>query len=314
MQTIPTPAVTPDINITDKTICISLEFGRIGNSKKVSTAEIEVNADSELIAVSKKLLKSKELAAIVKHDAETAEWVKNRSVPSMFRRGVYLVKLEAVEQIENYLQERSPQRDDLIQAFLEVYDAQKGEAEQHLRDVYDPTDYPPRGVVASRFAFEWSWIAFNTPTKLKEISTGFWEMEKAKAAAKFENATENAKLLLRVQMKELVDHLVERMTPGEDGKRRIFKSTTLSNITEFLDTFSLRNITSDSEMEYLVTQAKSLLNGVDPETLRKSDVDAECLATGFGTVKKFLDDMVTTAGSRKITFDQEAEEESNPFA
>ena len=77
----------------------------------------------------------------------------------------------------------------------------------------------------------------------------------------------------------------------------------------------MRDITSDAEMEFLVGQAKQLLNGVDPKTLRTSEVDAECLVTGFKTVQTFLDGMVVDAGSRKIVFSPEDEnDEENPFA
>jgi hypothetical protein len=288
----------------------------VGNSKKVASAEVEVDADKDLVGVTKKLLKSKEWTAVKSFDTETSNWVKNRSVPSMFRKGVSLVKMDFVEAVETYLNERVPQREALVQAFMEVYEAQKTEAELHLRSLYNLKDYPPRAAVESRFYFEWSWIMFSVPGKLKEISAGFFKMEQAKAAAKWENATENAKLLLRAQMKKLVDHLVDRMTPGEDGKRKTFQKTTVSNLTEYLENFSVRNVTSDAELEYLVEQSKKLLNGADPELLRKNDVDADCLAKGFSTVKQFLDTMVQDAGSRKITFSEESDEDSpddNPF-
>ena len=330
--TMPAPSGLPTLNITDRTVAINLTIGRPGNSKKVSKSQIsektenstitqdaavEVDADKDLVGVSKKLLKSKELQAIVKHDAESADWVKARSVPSMFKKGIHLVKIQAVQQIEDYLLEAQRVRKEvLIPAFLAVYDQQRQEAEQHLRGIYNAADYPPRGVVAASFVFEWQYITFATPGKLKEISADFFEREKAKAAEKWSQATEQAKILLRVQMKDLVDHLVERMTPGDDGKRKVFKKTTVSNISEFLANFSLRNVTDDAEMDFLVGQAKKLLDGVDPEQLRKSEVDAECLQKGFSTVKTFLDAMVEDAGSRKIVFDQEEEEEeaSNPFA
>jgi len=325
----PMPAAAPGMNITDKTVALNLTFGRVGNSKKVPKSQIqekaagdatptqdcavEVDADKNLVGVSKRLLKSKELADIQSHDSEVAQWVKDRSVPSMFRRGIYLVKIEAVQQIEEYLQAAAAKRADLIAKFLAVYDKQKAEAEQHLRGVYDPQDYPPKGVVAATFVFEWSYITFATPAKLKEISSDFFEKERAKAEAKWSQATEEAKLLLRAQMKDLVDHLLERLEPGEDGKKKIFKSSTVSNIATFLENFKIRNVTDDAEMELLVGNAQKLLSNIDPKDLRENEAVRSNMAAGFGMVKTFLDQMVETAGSRKIVLEEEPETEESIF-
>ena len=309
-----TMTTTTEQNIAQQTICISLEFGRIGNSKKVNTSQIEVDADKDLIGVSKRLLKSKELAAIAHHDAETAEWVKNRSVPSMFKRGIYLIKLSAVESIIDYLKQRRAERLSLIAAFLAVYNQQKADAEIHLRGVYNPNDYPPLSVVASRFIFEWRLVGFDTPGRLKEIKESIWAEERDKAAADFESVKENAKMLLRAQLKDLVDHLIERLQPGEDGKKKIFKGSTVTNIAEFLENFKIRDLSDDAEMDLLVANAQKILSGVDPKDIRENEAVRDNMAAGFGLVKNFLDQMVTVGGSRKLTLDECEEEEEDIFA
>ncbi len=109
-------------------------------------------------------------------------------------------------------------------------------------------------------------------------------------------------------MKDLVDHLIERLQPGEDGKRKKFHASNVQNISTFLDNFQIRNVTDDAELAQLVEVSKQLLSGVSPDDLRKNEVDRECLTKGFGKVKEFLDTMVETAGSRKIVLEEEPEE------
>lgn len=102
------PPMQPS-NVTDKTVCISLSFGSVGNSRKVSTSQVEVDTDKTMLRVTKTLLDSDELAAIGKLDAETRAAIVAIALPSFFRSGVYLVPIPAIEMIEGILEFRQEQ-------------------------------------------------------------------------------------------------------------------------------------------------------------------------------------------------------------
>ena len=66
-----TATMTPEVetqgaNLARETVCIAVSFGLLGNSRKVANSAVEVDADKNLIKVSKTLLESKELDAIRK--------------------------------------------------------------------------------------------------------------------------------------------------------------------------------------------------------------------------------------------------------
>ena len=300
----------PTLNVTEKTVCISITFGALGNSRKVSTSEVEVDADKSMIRVNKTLLDAAELKAITKHDGELRSWLVDISLPSFFRAGFYLVPIAAIQKVQERLTEGQTKRADLIEAFLKVYKQRKSEAETRLKGLYNPTDYPAPSRVRAMFVFEWSWISFTTPGKLKEISATFFEQEQQKAATKWAQATEEITLLLREQLKEMVDHMVERLTPGEDGKANRFHSSSLANLNQFFENFKLRNVTDDAQLDMIVQSAQQLLSGVDAQSIRDNEAVRDNTAKGLGLVKQCLDSLVVEAGSRKITFESEEEAEA----
>ncbi len=60
-----TIAVTdPGVDLAKKTVCIKVRLSTMGNTRKVSTAQIEADADKDLLRVSKQQVESAELKTI----------------------------------------------------------------------------------------------------------------------------------------------------------------------------------------------------------------------------------------------------------
>jgi hypothetical protein len=297
----------PEVNVTDKTSCVSITFGSLGNTRKVSTSEVEVDADKSLIHVNKMLLDSPELKAISKHDAETRSTVLAISLPSFFRAGFYLVPIAAIPKVEDILKAAQSKRLYLVEAFLKTYKDHKAQAELRLKGLYQAADYPSASRVRACFIFEWTWLTFSTPSRLKEISAEFFAQEQAKAATHWQQATDEITLLLRSSLKDLVDHMVERLTPGDDLKPKRFHATTVTNLQEFLANFAIRNVTDDAQLDMIVKSAQQLLSGVDADLIRSNEAVRDSTKSGFELVKQCLDTLVTEAGSRKIVFESDDE-------
>ena len=54
----------PGVDLAKKTVCIKMRLSTMGNTRKVSTSQIEADADKDLLRVSKHLLDSAELKAM----------------------------------------------------------------------------------------------------------------------------------------------------------------------------------------------------------------------------------------------------------
>ena len=104
----------------------------------------------------------------------------------------------------------------------------------------------------------------------------------------------------------LIHSLLPRSTVnGPGGKPLRFKESTVSNLIDFLANFEFRNVTDDTELQSLTTQARQLLQGVSADDLRTtSDLRAK-VQQGMAGIASQLDTMLTRSGGRKFRFDEE---------
>jgi len=309
---------TVDIALFQNSVAFSLTQKRWGNRRKARIEDISITSNgnaveaqnsSKLLRLSKILIEADEYDAIVSHQGETRNRIEALSVPSFFKRGIVLIGTGAIDQIESYMNQRKAQQDELVMRFAEVYPQKILEAEERLGKInpklFDASNYPMVTEMMQCFDVRWNWIAFGVPDSLPQQ---LFEAEKAKAEAVWKDATDQITLCLRGGFKELVDHMVDRLTvaPGEDKK--IFKNTLIGNMIDFLDTFKSRNIVNDQQLNDLVEQARNVMSGITPDALRKDEELRAAVAEQFVVMKANIDQMIEEMPTR--TFDFGGDEEA----
>src|SRR5712692_5917140 len=85
-------------DLAQRTVCVKV---RLGNTRKVSTSQVEVDTDKSLIRVSKHLIDSKELRTIANFDGEVRRYLYDTCLP--FEAGIHLCPLALLEQMEGKL-------------------------------------------------------------------------------------------------------------------------------------------------------------------------------------------------------------------
>ncbi len=151
----------------------------------------------------------------------------------------------------------------------------------------------------SRVAF--TYVGITVPEALAEISADLYAREKEKAAKAWEDAKVESVRALREEMADLVEHLKDRLTPDADGKPKVFRNSLLDNLTEFCQSFPLRDVAGDSALADIVTKLQAL-KGLDADSIRNSTRVRETLASTMEEVKRVADELVTTAPVRKFRF------------
>lgn len=286
----------------DKAVFLSLKVSILGNSRKVSAQAVDVDADKEMLRVSKQLLDSPEYEAIKSLAGVVRKTVKQLSLPAdWLRSGMSLVPLPLVEKLDEKLAEYRTQLAGLVAKFCEMYEFRKADAEQRLKDLYNPEDYPAIDKVRGSFQIEHQYLSMNVPDSLKEVKAEIWERERQAASSQWQEAIGEMRTLLRVQFKELVDHLTDRLTPSPDGKKKIFKDSMIGNFKEFLEVFDMKNIGEDAELADLVGKARLALAGKTANQLRNSSSTKTAVREAFGNIKSVLDSMLTDQPTRAIT-------------
>ena len=292
--------------IMDRAVILVLEISRAGNRRSVSSDAIEIDAEREDIRISKRLLEAPQLRAILKHDRSIRRFIKARCLPSYFKAGMSLLPLALVEAVDTRLAELAAHREVLVAQFIEDYPELVHHAQTRLRGLFDPSDYPDPEVVRGAFEFSWRYITLSVPTTLAAIDRSIFSREREKAAEQWDEAARSIQTLLRANMAELIGHMTERLTPGADGQAKSFGNSMVGNLTEFLRNFDARNITDDAALAALVARARELLEGVDPQTLRRSDNLRETVREGFSGLQRSLDQMVGNRPARRIVLNRPA--------
>lgn len=308
MKTKTTSSGTDTPGVLRNAMLFSLTRRAWSNRRRADKNKVETNADKKNLNLTKRLLNSPELDALMDHLQETYDWCLARAMPSTaMRRGMYFVKRDMIPVFEAYLVDAKRQLSEkYLPKFIETYEECKLEMKMDkeqggLGDMYNENDYPKPEDIPVMFDIQWAWLALSVPNELPEEIR---ERETAKLRESYEKAQDEIVSALREGFKQLVDHAVERLTPGADGKQKVLHATAVENIREFFETFSARNLMNDSELAGVVEQAKKILGDTDIDTLRKEAPVRERIAAQFSDVTKVLDGLVTTRPGRRFALDE----------
>jgi hypothetical protein len=312
--------VTRAATLTDKAVCVQIELHGIGCRRTVSTSQIEVTGDADkatdktLLAASKKLFVSPEYDRLKKLDGRIRQYVYAQAIQSGLSSGFYWLPIPAVQRVHEKLKEFRAERQKIIDEWTtplegetqSPYEKEIDAIQPKLGPLFNRGDYLSVDRVRKMHWFEWSYVSFGAPEKLKSISIEMYQAAQDQAARKVEQAAELAQQVLRANMLKLVEHLTDKLSGRtEDGKRKAFRTESVDKVKTFLTEFRERNITDDAELGALVEDAKLLIAGVDPETLRKDDRTRDLVAEGFSQIQARLDTMVVDRPRRAISFKDE---------
>jgi len=292
--------------IFENAVCVDLRLSKLRTRRTIATSSVEVEADPDLIHVSKDILDAEELKAVGHLHGEIRRYLWSRHLPSsLFRNGIYLIPLALVDEVDKKLQTYRTELTNRIKKFLAVYPERIEEAKKRLGKLFDEEEYPSGSRLSEAFEMKVSYITFQTPTSLKSVSSALFQRESKKLEESMAESAREIQQALREAMGSLVEHMVERLTGGDGGKPKKFKDTSIQKVQEFLDTFQARNITGDAQLGALVEKAKKLLVGISPDDLREDDKVRKIVAQGFEKLKGALDGMLQEKGTRKISREED---------
>jgi hypothetical protein len=297
-----------ETSLSEATVILNLDCGKFTNRRKISSSSesIDTDIDRDSLHIGIDLIDAPELRACQNFQAQLKANLKPYIVPSFFRGGMYLVKLEAVQIVNDLIKQAKVDFVPVVQAFADVVDKCKEEAKARLKGEFDESLYPTRGQIMAVYRIEHSWLSMSTPTSLKKISIELFEQEKAKAEETIKAATDNITALLAAEAKGLSDHLIERLTPNEDGTVKQLRKSAVNNISSFLDTFKLRNIGTSGALESQILRMQELIKGVDAKDLRMNETLRNDIAVGFKEVTEVLDRLVIEKPKRYMATAEEA--------
>jgi hypothetical protein len=256
-------------------------------------------ADARLLTAGKKLID-------VRHDA-FRRLTSLRTRLGHYWRGVTLpfpesgVRLLRQADVESFVHALEGFRDELCEAeaaLHAVYPQMQDDARQRLGRLYNPADYPLE--IRDLFAVSWSFPSIEPPSYLLRLAPEVYEEERRRVAAHFDEAVRLAEQAFASEFARLLAHLTERLAPGPDGQRRVFRDSAVTNLQDFFARFAQLNVRSNPELDALVAQARQLVQGLTPQELRNQESLRQQVAATMTQVQTHVESLITDAPRRRL--------------
>jgi len=247
-------------DIFQNAVLLSFSLTGITLNRKGDKEEITTGANKFYVGLNKQILDSPEFSAIRHADGIFRRWLKARSMPSYFKAGMYLVRLDKLQEIIAGIKTFAEiTRPPLIDKFIQSYPERKEEIKKQLGPQYNEQDYIRVDRIKDFFTVEYFVAEFSTPTSLKRLGDNVHLECKQQLEDKWKVASEEMENFLRMRFVTLVEHFVDILTPDEDGKPKKFQSTFFDTFKGFISEFSDRDILGDTALEGFVNEAKRLM-------------------------------------------------------
>lgn len=314
---------TPAITIERPVVCFSLTMGSIGSKRTVAKSKVAVKKDASevgtitedeavdkrLLHVGKEILDSPELRALVKRGGEIRREVYRLSVPAqILKGGIYLIPVDLIPELETRLVQWRRDWEELLDAFVASYPKRVADAESRLGSLFNAADYPPAERIRRAFTFQTDYLEIAVPQVLGTVNPKLYAEQRAKAERTWAKAAEEIRLGLLAAFAGFVKHLNTKLGVEPDGKLRIFRDSTVTNLTEFLDMFDKRDVTNDAELRALVTKARNIVKNNDLagdiDALRSDEGFRKVVKAEFAKLEAATGELVETR-SRLIAFEDE---------
>ena len=250
-------------------VLLNLRISMWGVSRVLPDHEYEVDADKAMVRATKKILECPEYEFLLQLKRSIHRRLKTLALPGeILRAGVYPVSVAMVEAVEKTLEDFSVRWASASWAWSRYGTCVS--ARSRTASAPCTTGRTIHRGSGSRRSFDvrWNYFSVNTPQILQTISARLYTREQAKATVQWSEMLDEIRVGLRVTFKELVDALVDKLSPKPDGTRK--KLVGVDRLLEFLDTFSKKNVADDEELQVLVAEVRGILKGQDVSQLRRT--------------------------------------------
>lgn len=212
-----------------------------------------------------------ELESIVKFQARARAEHYRLTLP-WNDNGLRLLPTKALLDYQSTMNRYRAEFDRLVEAFLIKYDTLVAAAAFQLGTLFDRDEYPLRDEVERKFSMESSFIPLPTSGDFRldvehEVQAELVRQYEEKLNVQVAQANQDAWTRLHTALSKLSD----RLATNEDGTKRVFRDTVVTNAEELCELLTLMNVTGDPALEKARRQLQDTLEGVTPKDLRESE-------------------------------------------
>lgn len=285
----------------------------IGKQAPVATADDgeddgEKKVDANYIHVSKDIIDRNEIRNINKRIGTLKSYMRTRCVPTTFlASGWYMLPKKFINDMDAAVISTQNDVAVLLEKFGERYPAMIEAAKLKLGPHFNQNDYPPFDVLKNQWSVDAQWRDLRVPSMLATVNKEILKREQEKVKLQFADTAQEIRDALRVGFTRMVSEFSSKLgTDTETGKPKVFQKQRVTKLLEFVDNFDgARDLTNDFELQKLVKQARALIIGVDPKSLRKDDALRTSIEAGFKNIAEEASKLVVVR--QRVLADDEDE-------
>lgn len=227
------------------------------------------------------------LEAVNKYAAKVRLWNTKQTIP-WSDSGGRIVTMENLFNggYKSQLDDHKAEFERLADNFIQVYPTLISAAAFQLGDLFDRDEYPEPEAVAKKFRFQYTLMPLPTSGDFR-IDIG--EQVKNELMQHYEaHFNERLNVAMRDvwgRLHECLSHMSERLASDEEGNRKVFHGTLLTNAREMVGLLRRLNVTNDPKLEEARRDLENALTNADTESIKDSDYVRE-------TVKNKVDAII----------------------
>lgn len=290
----------------EQTTGCTVRITQLSNRRQMTPSQVSnvaalFKADERSVSGSRMVINPKHeaVAEVCRKLRRMKEFVVDRTMT--YKPQLNLVRVDQVAVINDWLPDATDELNGLIGDLNSAWGDVKEEAKGRLKGLYQEADYPesPSG----HYGFRVEFPGVEPDPKLMQLHPDLFAAERARVLQDLQAAADRAERAARDQLAELLRHFVERLGVDDEGNPQMLRTSTVSNIREFVASFSSVTLGSNTELDALVAEVEGLANRYDPKEIRKDSLKRGEVREASELLLEKIDTLIVAQPSRVLDLD-----------
>ncbi len=212
--------------------------------------------------------------------------------------GIRLLRQDALTTFQEQMHQFTEELNEAVLNLDEQYLSLKSAARERLGSLFNDDDYPVS--LTGLFEVTWDFPSVEPPDYLRQLNPELYEQECQRVQSRFEEAVRLAEDAFLGELSQLVSHLTDRLSGQADGWPKVFRDSAIGNLHEFFERFRSLNVRSNEQLDVLVAQCQGIVQGIQPQELRKRGELRQQVASELSGVQAALDGLLIDRPRRQI--------------
>ncbi|HBL42984.1 MAG TPA: hypothetical protein DDZ90_06270 [Planctomycetaceae bacterium] len=212
--------------------------------------------------------------------------------------GIRLLRQDALTAFQEQMHQFTEELNEAVSNLDEQYLSLKSAAQERLGSLFNDDDYPVSMI--GLFEVSWDFPSVEPPDYLRQLNPELYEQECQRVQSRFEEAVRLAEDAFLGELSQLVSHLTDRLSGQADGRPKVFRDSAIGNLHEFFERFRSLNVRSNEQLDVLVAQCQGIVQGIQPQELRKRGELRQQVASELSGVQAALDGLLIDRPRRQI--------------